>query len=55
MDLQLIGAIVKNIRAEVGKVIVGHDEALELMLTSLLCGGNVLLEGAPGTGKTFLV
>ncbi|MDR1045860.1 MAG: MoxR family ATPase [Candidatus Adiutrix sp.] len=55
MDLQHIGAMVKAIRTEVGKAIVGQDEALELLLTSLLCGGHVLLEGVPGTGKTFMV
>ena len=55
MDLQHVGAIVNDIRAEVGKVIVGQEEAIDLMLTSLLCGGHVLLEGVPGTGKTFLV
>ncbi len=55
MDLQQIGAIVRDIRAEVGKAIVGQEEALELMLTALLCGGHILLEGVPGTGKTFLV
>ena len=55
MDLELIGAIVKAIRQEIGKVIIGQDEAVELLLTSLLCGGHVLLEGVPGTGKTFLV
>ena len=55
MDQQRVGIIVNNIRTEVGKVIVGQDEAVELMLTSLLCGGHILLEGVPGTGKTFLV
>lgn len=55
MDLQLIGAIVKAVREEIGKVIIGQDESIELLLTSLLCGGHVLLEGVPGTGKTFLV
>ena len=55
MDLEQIGEIANNIRAEVGKAIVGQEEAVELMLTSLLCGGHVLLEGVPGTGKTFLV
>ncbi len=55
MELQHVGAIVNDIRAEVGKAIVGQEEAVELMLTSLLCGGHVLLEGVPGTGKTFLV
>ena len=55
MDLELIGGIVRTIRAEVGKAVIGQDETLDLMLASLLCGGHVLLEGAPGTGKTFLV
>ena len=55
MELQHIGALVNAIRQEVGKAIIGQEETIELMLTSLLCGGHVLLEGVPGTGKTFLV
>ena len=41
--------------AEVGKVIVGQDRVVEATLTALFCGGNVLLEGVPGLGKTELV
>ena len=55
MELQHIGALVNAIRQEVGKAIIGQEETIEIMLTSLLCGGHVLLEGVPGTGKTFLV
>ena len=55
MDLQYIADIANVIRHEIHKVIIGQDETLDLMLTSLLCGGHVLLEGAPGTGKTFMV
>jgi MoxR-like ATPase len=55
LDLQLIGGILKAVKGEIGKVIIGQDETIDLMLTSLLCGGHVLLEGVPGTGKTFLV
>ncbi|MFN9721427.1 MAG: AAA family ATPase, partial [Planctomycetota bacterium] len=39
----------------VGKVIVGQQRVVEAALTALLCGGNVLLEGVPGLGKTELV
>lgn len=35
------------------KVIVGQDRALERMITSLLCGGHVLLESVPGLAKTL--
>lgn len=42
------------IRAEVHKAVVGQDETIDLMLTSLLVGGHILLEGVPGTAKTLL-
>jgi MoxR-like ATPase len=38
----------------VEKVIVGKRHSVELVLISLLCGGHVLIEDAPGTGKTML-
>jgi len=38
----------------VRKAVVGQDETIDLMLTSLLVGGHVLLEGVPGTAKTLL-
>jgi len=43
------------LRAEIGKVIVGHESIVEGTLISLLAGGHVLLEGVPGLGKTLLV
>jgi MoxR-like ATPase len=49
------GADVRTLRDEVGKVIVGHEEIVEGVITSLLAGGHVLLEGVPGLGKTMLV
>lgn len=42
-------------RSEVGKIIVGQDRVVEGTLSSIICGGNVLLEGVPGLGKTELV
>jgi len=45
----------ERIRSEIGKVIVGHEDVIEGVLTALLSGGHVLLEGVPGLGKTMLV
>ncbi|MGI8810183.1 MAG: AAA family ATPase [Acidimicrobiales bacterium] len=39
---------------EVGKVVVGQDAALDVLLAALSVGGHVLLEGVPGVGKTLL-
>ena len=44
-----------RLRAEIGKVIVGHDSIVEGTLIALFAGGHVLLEGVPGLGKTLLV
>jgi MoxR-like ATPase len=41
-------------RREVANAIVGHEEAVELMLVAALARGHVLLEGPPGTAKTLL-
>ena len=45
----------ERIRAEVGRIIVGQERVVEATITAILCGGNVLLEGVPGLGKTELV
>jgi MoxR-like ATPase len=45
----------QQLRSEVGKVVVGHSEVVDGVLTALFAGGNVLLEGVPGLGKTLLV
>ncbi|MCA9128481.1 MAG: MoxR family ATPase [Planctomycetales bacterium] len=43
------------VREEIGKMIVGHDEIVHGVLTSMFVGGHCLLEGVPGLGKTMLV
>jgi MoxR-like ATPase len=42
------------LRHAIGDVIVGRDDAITGILTALVAGGHVLLEGPPGTGKTLL-
>jgi MoxR-like ATPase len=42
------------VRREIGRVVVGHDAAVDVILTAVFAGGHVLLEGVPGTGKTLL-
>jgi MoxR-like ATPase len=44
-----------NIENEVGKAIIGQKDIVRQVLLSVLAGGNVLLEGVPGLGKTQLV
>ena len=44
-----------RLQAEIGSVIVGQNRVVESVLTAMFCGGNVLLEGVPGLGKTELV
>ena len=45
---------VDNIRKNISSVIVGKDEVIKLILTSVLAGGHILLEDVPGTGKTVI-
>ena len=55
MDLAAIATVAGRLREQVGRVVVGQDAALDLMLVALLSEGHVLLEGVPGTAKTLLV
>ena len=45
----------ESLRTEVEKVIVGHREIINHVLIGMFAGGHVLLEGAPGLGKTLLI
>jgi len=55
VNVTAVKSLAETIRAEVGRAIVGQDEAVELMLIALFSSGHILLEGPPGTAKTFLV
>jgi len=47
--------VFKKLQDEIGKVMVGHRDIVDGVLTCVFAGGNCLLEGAPGLGKTLLV
>lgn len=48
-------ALVRALRAEIGRAVVGQREAIDHVLVALLASGHVLLEGVPGLGKTLTV
>jgi len=52
--LTQIETFTNRFMGNVGKVIVGRRDAVELILVALLCEGHVLIEDVPGTGKTML-
>ncbi|HEY2844699.1 MAG TPA: MoxR family ATPase [Bryobacteraceae bacterium] len=53
--LQFATSQLKTVRDEIGKIIVGQQEVVDGVLTCMLAGGHVLLEGVPGLGKTTLL
>ncbi|MFD3509949.1 AAA family ATPase [Nocardia sp. NPDC058666] len=48
-------AALAALRTEIGKAVVGNDQAVLYLVLALLCRGHVLLEGVPGVAKTLLV
>jgi len=49
-----IADVTKTLRERIARVVMGHDETVELLFASWLAAGHVLLEGVPGTAKTLL-
>lgn len=54
MELKEIQETTSKIKENVNKIIIGKSDVIDLILTSILAGGHVLLEDTPGTGKTVL-
>ena len=54
VDLQSLGLAINAIRTEVGKVIIGQHQTVDLLLVALLADGHVLIEGVPGVAKTLM-
>ena len=54
MNLEQLQQVNNSIRAGIERVVVGQEEAVTLLLVSLLAEGHILFEGVPGTAKTLL-
>lgn len=53
IPLEDLKQAVTGIRAEIGKIIVGQDRTVDLLIAALLSDGHVLIEGVPGVAKTL--
>lgn len=53
IDLSDLQQAVQQVREEIGKVIVGQEQIVDLMIAALLSDGHVLMEGVPGVAKTL--
>lgn len=54
LNLEELSHAAQQIKNEIGRVIVGQEKTIDLMLTALLANGHILLEGVPGVAKTML-
>lgn len=54
-EIKEILLTINNVEQEVGKAIIGQKDIVRQVIIAILAGGNVLLEGVPGLGKTQLV
>jgi MoxR-like ATPase len=52
-DLSALQESVETLKKEIGKVVVGQEQMVELLLTAVLADGHVLIEGVPGVAKTL--
>ncbi len=55
IEIEQLKQSIDNIKAELGKVIIGQHDFIEMLLTALLANGHVLIEGVPGIAKTITV
>lgn len=54
MDMAQLSSLTAVLKENISKVIMGKEEQIEKILLCLYCGGHILLEDIPGTGKTTL-
>ena len=54
MNVDEVKGVAGRIRTEIAKAVVGQDHTIDLLLTALVAGGHILLEGPPGAAKTLI-
>ena len=54
IDIVEVADKIQQIKDEIGKIIVGQTEVVDLILSCVLADGHILLEGVPGVAKTFM-
>ena len=54
-QVKIFSATIDKVIKEIHKDVVGQDDVIENVIIAIIAGGNVLLEGVPGVGKTRLV
>lgn len=54
LDLTQFSATVRQIKEEIARVVVGHNQVVDLLIAAILADGHVLIEGVPGVAKTLL-
>ena len=52
-DLSKLNAAVEQIKATLGKIIVGQQDSIDLLIAGILADGHILIEGVPGVAKTL--
>ena len=52
-DLSKLSAAVEQIKATLGKIIVGQHDTIDLLIAGILADGHILIEGVPGVAKTL--
>ncbi len=53
-DLVQFAEKIQTVKDRIGKIVVGQEQTVELVLTAILANGHVLIEGVPGVAKTLL-
>ncbi|MEW6428955.1 MAG: MoxR family ATPase [Thermodesulfobacteriota bacterium] len=54
-EIERESTLLRQLRAEIGKVVIGQQGLIDRLLIALLCNGHVLIEGVPGLAKTLTV